>query len=88
MVRFNLPDRMALIPVELVHILLPLVLVNAALYWLSGAGMAAATATAILAGGVFPHPVIANIGEFFSGYWTGECPIPRFFQLSFRLGAI
>jgi hypothetical protein len=54
-VRFDLRDRLELVPVELVHILIPLFLASAVLYFLGGPLPALAVALAVLAGSVlFP----------------------------------
>ena len=54
-VRFTLRDRLVLIPVELVHVLLPMLLAALALYLVAGPSLAAATVAAILAGAaLFP----------------------------------
>ena len=54
-VRFTLRDRLILIPVELVHVLLPLLIATAAVFFVSGPLAAAAVAAAILAGvALFP----------------------------------
>lgn len=54
-VRFGLIDRLVLVPVELVHALVPLAIVAAALYLAAGAGAAWAGAVSILVGAVaFP----------------------------------
>ncbi|NLF03038.1 MAG: carbon monoxide dehydrogenase [Anaerolineales bacterium] len=54
-VRFTLRDRLALIPVELVHVALPTLIAAAAAYLLGGALLAAAAVAAILAGvALFP----------------------------------
>ncbi len=53
--RFNLKDRLVLIPVELVHVLIPLVIAGIAAYFLGGLLPTLATILAILAGvAVFP----------------------------------
>ncbi len=53
--RFNLNDRLVLIPIELVHVLIPLVIATLALYFLAGLLPALATFFAILAGvALFP----------------------------------
>ncbi len=53
--RFNLTDRLVLIPIELVHVLIPLVVAALALYFLAGLLPALATFFAILAGvALFP----------------------------------
>jgi hypothetical protein len=48
--RFNLNDRLVLIPIELVHVLIPLILAAVAVYFLWGLLPALATFLAILAG--------------------------------------
>ncbi|MCL7453525.1 MAG: mercury methylation corrinoid protein HgcA [Anaerolineae bacterium] len=54
-VRFALRDRLVLIPVELVHAALPILIVAVAVYWLGGARSSPAAVAAILAGAVlFP----------------------------------
>ncbi|MFB0505105.1 MAG: mercury methylation corrinoid protein HgcA [Thermodesulfobacteriota bacterium] len=54
-VRFNLPDRLVLIPVELVHILLPMVIAAVLVFFVLGILASAGTVVAILAGAVlFP----------------------------------
>ncbi|UCG54384.1 MAG: carbon monoxide dehydrogenase [Dehalococcoidia bacterium] len=54
-VRFNLADRLVLIPVELVHLLLPALAVAVALYYIDGWLISSAAFTAILTGVVlFP----------------------------------
>ncbi len=54
-VRFPLRDRLALIPVELVHVLLPMLIAAAAIFFISGPWMSVAVVSAILAGAVlFP----------------------------------
>jgi hypothetical protein len=54
-VRFTLADRLVLAPVELVHVLLPMILAAAVLYFLAGPAAALAAVTAALAGTVlFP----------------------------------
>jgi len=54
-VRFTLRDRLVLIPVEVVHLLLPTLLVAAALYFLGGLTSALAAVAVVLAGVVlFP----------------------------------
>ncbi len=49
-IRFTMRDRLVLIPVELVHILLPMLIVSLILFFTHGPLTAAATAMAILAG--------------------------------------
>jgi hypothetical protein len=56
-VRFNLPDRAVLIPVELVYALLPTVAAALVLYWLSG-GLAASAAVAAVLAGVMLFPLL------------------------------
>jgi hypothetical protein len=54
-VRFNLVNRLVLIPVELVHVLLPMVIAASLLFFVGGLFASAATIAAILAGVVlFP----------------------------------
>jgi hypothetical protein len=54
-VRFNLKDRMTLIPVELVHVLVPLIIAGVVMYFLGGLLPALATLLAIFAGvAIFP----------------------------------
>jgi hypothetical protein len=54
-VRFALRDRLILIPVELVHVLLPTLIVTAAVFFIGGPWASAAVGAAILAGVVlFP----------------------------------
>ena len=54
-VRFTLRDRLIMIPVELVHVLLPLLIAAAVVFFISGPVASAAVAAAILAGVVlFP----------------------------------
>jgi hypothetical protein len=54
-VRFTLRDRLVLIPVELVHVLLPTLIATAAVFFVSGLWASAAVGAAILAGVVlFP----------------------------------
>jgi hypothetical protein len=54
-VRFNLADRLVLIPVELVHVLLPMVIAAAVLFFVGGIVASGAAVAAILAGVVlFP----------------------------------
>jgi len=54
-VRFNLADRLVLIPVELVHVLLPMAIASALLFFIGGLFASAAVVAAILAGVVlFP----------------------------------
>jgi hypothetical protein len=54
-VHFNLPDRLVLIPVELVHILLPMVIAAVLVFFVRGILASAGTVVAILAGAViFP----------------------------------
>jgi hypothetical protein len=54
-VRFGLLDRLVLVPVELVHVLLPLAIAAVALFFLAGPLAAAAAMAAILAGAaLFP----------------------------------
>ncbi|MFQ6101314.1 MAG: mercury methylation corrinoid protein HgcA [Anaerolineae bacterium] len=54
-VRFTLRDRLILIPVELVHVLLPLLIATVVVFLVSGLGASMAVAAAILAGVVlFP----------------------------------
>jgi hypothetical protein len=54
-VRFNLVDRLVLIPVELVHVLLPMVIAAAVLFFIGGLVASGAAVAAILAGVVlFP----------------------------------
>jgi hypothetical protein len=53
--RFNLADRLVLIPVELVHVLLPMVIAAAVLFFVGGLVASGAAVAAILAGVVlFP----------------------------------
>ena len=53
--RFNLADRLVLIPVELVHVLLPMVIAAAVLFFFGGLVASGAAVAAILAGVVlFP----------------------------------
>ena len=56
-VRFTLPDRLVLIPVELVHLLLPFLLAAVALYFLGGLTTALA-AVAVLLAGVVLFPIL------------------------------
>lgn len=56
-VRFDLLDRLVLIPVELVHVFLPLLLVAAVLYFLGG-WMAVAAAVAAVLAGVVLFPIL------------------------------
>jgi len=54
-VRFNLVDRLVLIPVELVHVLLPMVIAAAVLFFIAGLVASGAAVAAILGGAVlFP----------------------------------
>ena len=54
-VRFSLPDRLVLIPVELVHVLLPMAIAGALVFFVRGILASAGTVAAILAGVVlFP----------------------------------
>jgi hypothetical protein len=54
-VRFTLRDRLVLIPVELVHVLVPMLIATAAVFFVSGPWASAAVGAAILAGVVlFP----------------------------------
>ena len=54
-VRFNLKDRLVLIPIELVHVVIPLIFAAAVMYFLGGWLPALATALAIFAGvAIFP----------------------------------
>ncbi len=54
-VRFNLVDRLVLIPVELVHVVLPMVIAAAVLYFIGGLVASGAAVAAILSGVVvFP----------------------------------
>jgi hypothetical protein len=54
-VRFNLKDRITLIPVELVHVLIPLIIAGVVMYFLGGLLPALATLLAIFAGvAIFP----------------------------------
>jgi hypothetical protein len=54
-VRFNLADRLVLIPVELVHVLLPMAIAAVVLFFLAGILASVAAVVAILAGAVlFP----------------------------------
>lgn len=54
-VRFTLSDRLVLIPVELVHVLLPLLIATVVVFFISGLWASVAVAAAILAGVVlFP----------------------------------
>ena len=48
--RFNLKDRLVLIPIELVHVLIPLILAAVAMYFLAGLLPALATILAIFSG--------------------------------------
>jgi hypothetical protein len=56
-VRFGLLDRLVLVPVELVHALIPLAIAAVALYFLAGLLVAAAASAAILAG-VILFPIL------------------------------
>ena len=54
-VNFNFPDRLVLIPVELVHVLLPMAIAAALLFFIGGLFASAAAVAAVLAGVVlFP----------------------------------
>jgi len=54
-VRFSLPDRLVLIPVELIHVLLPMAIAGALVFFVLGILASAGTVAAILAGAVlFP----------------------------------
>jgi hypothetical protein len=56
-VRFTLRDRLMLIPVELVHVLLPMLIAAAVVFFVSGLWASAAVAAAILAG-VILFPIL------------------------------
>jgi hypothetical protein len=56
-VQFGLADRIVLIPVELVHVLIPMAIAAAVLYFVAGPLAAAAAITAILAG-VILFPIL------------------------------
>ena len=56
-VRFGLVDRLVLVPVELIHVLIPLAIAAAVLYFLAGPLAAAAASAAILAG-VILFPIL------------------------------
>jgi len=56
-VQFGLADRIVLIPVELVHVLIPMAIAAAALYFVASPLAAAAAITAILAG-VILFPIL------------------------------
>ncbi len=54
-VRFPLRDRFALIPIELVHVVMPMIVAAVILYFAGGAMLSAGVVTAILAGAIlFP----------------------------------
>ncbi|UCE19107.1 MAG: carbon monoxide dehydrogenase [Gemmatimonadota bacterium] len=75
-VRFDLLDRLILIPVELVHFLLPMVIAAIVLYFLGGPQVAAASIVAILAGTVI-FPLVLP--------WI---PTPNFSTKGFLLGIV
>jgi len=56
-VTFPLPDRLVLIPVELVHVLLPMIIAGVGLFLLGGIVMSLGVVSAVLAGAVL-FPVI------------------------------
>jgi hypothetical protein len=73
-VRFALTDRLVLVPVELVHVLLPMILAAAVLYFLAGPVAALAAVTAALSGSVlFPAllPVIPTRDFSTKGFILG-----------------
>jgi len=73
-VRFDLKDRLVLIPIELVHTLLPMLAGAFVLYWLQGGWAALSIIAAVLAGTVlFPILLPWIPGREFSpkGYWLG-----------------
>ncbi len=74
-VRFNLPDRLVLIPVELVYVLPWMLLVAAVLYFISGWFASVAAVAATLAGVVL-FPILLP--------WI---PTPNFSSKGFLLGA-
>ena len=75
-VRFDLPDRLVLIPVELVHVVVPTLLASAALFFLGGPLASAGAAAATLAGVVL-FPLLLP--------WL---PTPNFSTKGFILGAL
>jgi hypothetical protein len=73
-VRFDLLDRLVLIPIELVHTLLPMLAAAFVLFWLHGWLAALSVVAAVLAGTVlFPILLPWIPGREFSpkGYWVG-----------------
>jgi hypothetical protein len=73
-VRFRLADRLVLIPVEFVHILIPLILMGIILYFIAGLLPALAAGSAILAGTVlFPLliPILPTRNFSTKGYILG-----------------
>ncbi len=56
-VKFTLPDRLILVPVELIHVLLPMFIISGILYFTLGLLPALALATAIFTGSAF-FPVL------------------------------
>jgi hypothetical protein len=56
-VRFDLRDRLVLIPVELVHVLLPM-LIATAVAWLAGGLLASAAAVAAILAGAVAFPIL------------------------------
>ncbi|TFG73610.1 MAG: carbon monoxide dehydrogenase [Anaerolineales bacterium] len=80
-VRFNLWDRMVLIPMEVVHTFIPMILISVILYFLSGLVPALALVTAILAGAaLFPIllPVLPTRDFSSKGFLLGGLAIVPF----------
>ncbi len=75
-VNFRLRDRLVLIPVELVHVFLPVVLISVLLYFLGGLFASAAVLTSVFAGIVL-FPVLLP--------WL---PTPNFSTKGFILGGL
>lgn len=75
-VRFTLPDRLALTPVELVHVILPALAVALALYFLGGLLVSLAVIATVLAGTVLFPALLPWI------------PTPNFSSKGFILGAL
>ena len=93
-VRFTLSNRLVLTPIELVHVLLPLIAVAVVLYFLAGLVAALGAVTAVLAGTVlFPAllPIIPTKDFSTKGFILGiivALPFSAFFALAKGMSGI
>jgi hypothetical protein len=93
-VRFTLTDRLVLTPIELVHVILPLIATTVVLYFLTGFGAALGAITAVLAGTVlFPAllPLIPTTDFSTKGFILGiivAIPFSAFFALAKGMSGI